>query len=144
MKLAKGPRPWSIGVYALISLVIGTWDLLEGLLHLDALVASLNRAAPQFFWTHDIAVVLISASFTIVLIPLSAIWLFASKLARIVITIFAVFPSHRYLWCSLGGGCWPCRSMVGLASIHCDLVCSRATLHAERITMAGNEGICSH
>ncbi len=86
MKLVRGPRPWSIHAFALLSLAIGIAELVEGLVVLD--VSHFQSSFPTIPWNRDWVIVYYSAMFSIVLIPLVAIWAFASRIARIIVTVF--------------------------------------------------------
>lgn len=86
MKRANGPRPWSIHAFALLTLSIGVVELVEGLVVLD--VSHFQSSFPAFAWNQDWVIVYYSAMFSIVLIPLVAIWLFASRVARVIVTVF--------------------------------------------------------
>ncbi len=90
MNLAKGPRPWSIKIFAAMLLIQGLWELAGGLLSLEDAVTVLAIAIPSLDWNRDLAIVALSANFTIVLIPVVAVWVFASRIARALLTLFAL------------------------------------------------------
>lgn len=90
MKIAQGPRPWSIRLFAFIICALGLSDLIIGLSDIDTQIAALTYDLPSIPWSRDLAIVWISALFTIVLIPVAAIWFRASKIARALVTIAAI------------------------------------------------------
>lgn len=82
MRLARGPRPLAIRVFAAAFLAAALLRLVRGLgdLSLSQLVYAVH--APWFAWSRDWTIVALSAEFTIALIPLVWIYLFAAPLAR--------------------------------------------------------------
>ena len=92
MRIAKGPRPWTIHLFAIGFAALGTVDLLSTLSNLEVTRENLQFDLPSIIWTQDMVIVLYSALFSIVLIPVAAVWLFASKIARILVTVMSVFP----------------------------------------------------
>ncbi len=90
MRLAKGPRPPSIKLFCALNLASGIFELVRGLLDLEYWVGALEGASPQYSWTTESAIVLNSAIFTIMLIPIIAIWFFASTFARSFVTVFSL------------------------------------------------------
>lgn len=81
MRLAQGPRPWSITLFALLFAGAAAVTLASSLMHLDRQVALLARDWPAIA-TRDGAIILASARCTISLIPVALIWLLASRAAR--------------------------------------------------------------
>lgn len=75
-------RPLTIHAFALIMLAIGLDGLIEGLGSIEDWVAQMTRDYPDFAWDEDAVIVLLSARFTIVCIPIAAIWVFANPFAR--------------------------------------------------------------
>ena len=90
MKVRKGRRPWPIAVYAIATLASGTFDYVRTLTDRGLLRLGLERALPMVAWNDDLLIVAASAIFSIVLIPLVAIWFFASRIARVIVTVMAV------------------------------------------------------
>ncbi|WP_296717662.1 hypothetical protein [Erythrobacter sp.] len=93
MKWRKGPRPWPIHLFAAIFLMAGAWELAYRL-------AVLHRFQMQLAGqtlSEDWIIVFFSARFTIVCIPVIAIWLFGSRVARWLITIMTVWATLTVL-----------------------------------------------
>ena len=82
MKLIRGPRPLAIRVFAAAFLAAALLRLARGLddLALSETVYAVN--VPWFAWDRDWTIVALSAEFTIALIPLMWIYLFAARFAR--------------------------------------------------------------
>lgn len=89
MKLAKGPRPWSIWVFAIITLLGASTKVIVALSDMSAAQIELENDPFDIHWNFDKVVIAVSAMFTIELIPAAAIWLFASKFARLLVTLVA-------------------------------------------------------
>lgn len=100
MKMVKGPRPAPIHAFALTVSALGLASLLDDLLHIDDVVEILAFDIPSIAWNRDLAIVFSSALFTIVMIPVVAIWCFASNVARILMTVMMV-PSALKLFGAL-------------------------------------------
>ncbi|MEO0870943.1 MAG: hypothetical protein AAFY19_03135 [Pseudomonadota bacterium] len=66
------------------------YNLVWGLLNTDAWVFELKRIVPEFDWNRDAVIVALSTRFTIVMIPVVAIWGFRSRIARILVTAMAI------------------------------------------------------
>lgn len=90
MKVARGPRPWSIWSFAVILTLYGLFNLVSGLTYLSEQEQLLRNQFPRIGWNADWVIVWVSAQFTIVLIPIIAIWVFASRFARIIVTVMAL------------------------------------------------------
>lgn len=90
MKIARGPRPWPINLFALVLLVIATLNLATALWDLPAQEEFLRSLGLGFDWNRDWAIVASSAWYTVELIPILLVWLFASRFARAFITAMAV------------------------------------------------------
>lgn len=90
MKIARGPRPWSIWAFGIILVLYGLFNLVSGLVELEAQQRLLNQQFPQFAWNTDWTIVWVSAQFTIVLIPVAAVCVFASPVARWLVTAMAL------------------------------------------------------
>lgn len=82
MKLARGPRPLAIRVFAAAFLAAAVLRLVRGLADLAMAQAVFAAHAPWFAWDRDWTIVTLSAEFTIALIPLAWIYLFAAPFAR--------------------------------------------------------------
>lgn len=82
MKLVRGPRPLAIRVFAAAFLAAAVLRLVRGLddLALSETILAVN--VPGFAWDRDWTIVALSAEFTIALIPLAWIYLFAAPFAR--------------------------------------------------------------
>jgi hypothetical protein len=82
MKLVRGPRPLAIRVFAAAFLAAAVLRLVRGLsdLALSETIFAVN--VPWFAWDRDWTIVALSAEFTIALIPLVWIYLFAAPFAR--------------------------------------------------------------
>ena len=97
MRIVRGPRPWSIRTYCGLNFASGAFELIKGLLELDEWVHLLAESMPFGTWTQDDAIVLNASLFTIVLIPLVAIWFFASKIARALVTAFNMLIAAMFV-----------------------------------------------
>lgn len=82
MKLIRGPRPLAIRVFAAAFLAAAVLRLVRGLNDLALSETILAVNAPWFAWDRDWTIVALSAEFTIALIPLTWIYLFAAPFAR--------------------------------------------------------------
>ncbi|MEO0590335.1 MAG: hypothetical protein AAFZ11_07205 [Pseudomonadota bacterium] len=90
MSAERGPRPWPIHAFAGILCVAATVKLVRGLLDVEAQTFALQRTYPTLEWNNDLAIVLMSADTTIILIPVVAVWMFRSRIARILVTVMAI------------------------------------------------------
>lgn len=97
MKWRKGPRPWPINAFAAILVFWGLWGLLGGLFDLPSVDLPSQIGAPGSKLEHDAKIIFLSANFTIVLIPVVAVWGLASHVARIIVTFFTL-PSWAILF----------------------------------------------
>ena len=82
MKLIRGPRPLAIRVFAAAFLAAAVLRLVRGLNDLALSETILAVNVPWFAWDRDWTIVALSAEFTIALIPLTWIYLFAAPFAR--------------------------------------------------------------
>lgn len=113
MKWRRGPRPWSIHLFAILFLAVAIVGLAGGLIRIDDYnYLPINPATGEAL-SRDEKIVFISAEFTIVCIPIVAIWLFGSRVARWIVTTFvllgAVFwisqmDEHYWAWVWEGRG----------------------------------------
>ncbi|MEM6585611.1 MAG: hypothetical protein AAF692_07635 [Pseudomonadota bacterium] len=88
-------RPWSIHAYALVALAVGLDAYIGALLDLGGWELAFEDMtadiAPRFAWTRDWTIVALSARFTIVCIPVAAIWIWGARFARTLVTLFTFF-----------------------------------------------------
>lgn len=82
MRLARGPRPLAIRVFAAAFLAAAVLRLVRGLGDLDHAQSVFAAHAAWFDWNRDWTIVTLSAELTIALIPLAWIYLFAAPFAR--------------------------------------------------------------
>lgn len=82
MKLMRGPRPLAIRVFAAAFLAAALLRLARGLSDLPLAETFYAVNVPWFVWNRDWTIVALSAEFTIALIPLAWIYLFAAPFAR--------------------------------------------------------------
>lgn len=82
MRLARGPRPLAIRVFAAAFLAAAVLRLVRGLGDLDHAQSVFAAHAAWFDWNRDWTISALSAEFTIALIPLAWIYLFAAPFAR--------------------------------------------------------------
>jgi hypothetical protein len=82
VKRARGPRPLAIRVFAAAFLAAAVLRLVRGLDNLALTQAVFAAHMPWVSWNRDWTIVTLSAEFTIALIPLVWIYLFAAPFAR--------------------------------------------------------------
>lgn len=82
MKVVSGPRPLAIRVFAAAFLAAATIRLGQGLADVELAALGLAIRLPWFSWDRDWTIVAVSAEFTIALIPIAWIYLFAAPFAR--------------------------------------------------------------
>jgi hypothetical protein len=82
MKIIRGPRPLAIRVFAAAFLAAAALRLAHGLADLPLVETILAAHVPWLAWDRDGTIVALSAEFTIALIPLVWIYLFAAPFAR--------------------------------------------------------------
>jgi hypothetical protein len=82
VRLARGPRPLAIRIFAAAFLAAALLRLVRGLDNLALSQVVFAAHAPWFAWNRDWTIVTLSAEFTIALIPLVWIYLFAAPFAR--------------------------------------------------------------
>ena len=81
MRLRRGPRPWSVSLFAGVLLAAASWNL----------IADLQPALAHPVEAERIAKVSkASARFCILAIPAAAIWLLGSRIARWFVTLAAI------------------------------------------------------
>lgn len=88
MRLARGPRPLAIRVFAAAFLAAALLRLVRGLGDLPLAETAYALHWPWFAWNRDWTIVALSAEFTIALIPLVWIYLFAAPFARWLVLCF--------------------------------------------------------
>ncbi len=89
MKIAKGPRPLSINLFAGILIALACWNLAVALFDLPAQQEFLASLGLGLEWNRDWTIITSSAWFTIELIPIALVWLVAAGFARWFITAMA-------------------------------------------------------
>ncbi|MCK0129678.1 hypothetical protein [Erythrobacter sp. F6033] len=89
MRIAKGPRPWSINLFAGILLILALWNLSVALFDLPAQEEFLRSLGLGLDWNRDWTIVTSSAWFTIELIPIALVWVAASRFARVFVGCMA-------------------------------------------------------
>lgn len=82
MRILRGPRPLAIRVFAAAFLTAALLRLVRGLDDLALSETVFAVHAPWFVWNRDWTIVALSAEFSIALIPLAWIYLFAAPFAR--------------------------------------------------------------
>ena len=90
MRIARGPRPFAINLFAAILLGLALVNLTVALFDLPAQEEFLKSLGLGFEWNRDWTIVASSAWFTIELIPIALVWLAASRFARWFIAAMAV------------------------------------------------------
>ena len=85
-------RPWSINGFALLFLGVGLWALIGGLNNIEGWLDQYRELVPQLPWNRDWVIVALSARFSIVCIPVIAIWGFQSVVARVLVSLFTLIP----------------------------------------------------
>ncbi len=90
MRLARGPRPWSIRLFAALFLLAGSWQLVDRLTR--PLMAQLvfEDRFPALSWTPEWVIVASFTEFTIALIPILWIYFLASGFARWFVVILGL------------------------------------------------------
>lgn len=83
-------RPWPVHAFAIGIGGFAIYNLVSGLLLIDPWISELNRTFPEIAWNRDSVIVALSTRFTIVMIPVVAIWGFGSRLARLLVAIMVV------------------------------------------------------
>lgn len=118
MRLAKGPRPWPIRLFAVLFAGAALATLANALLHVDQQAALLARDWPAVA-THNGAIVLAGTRFTIALIPVALVWLLASRTARwlvLAMTLGKLAALPQALAASSGLGAWDMVAPATLAA----------------------------
>jgi hypothetical protein len=97
MKPAAGPRPWSIRIACVLLLMIGSWTYWIGLRDLSTAQGVFIERFPWLSWDRDWTIVALSAEFTIALIPVTLIYVFARGIARWLVTVFGSIKIYALL-----------------------------------------------
>lgn len=90
MRLAQGPRPLPIRLFALLLLTQAIADCAEQMMHLADVEAMLATRLPQFAVSRDGAIISACVRLTIALVPVALVWLWASRLARWLVLVLAM------------------------------------------------------
>lgn len=98
MSKRAGSRPWSIHTFAGLFLVNGLWGLIGGILNIELWLAHYLSTFPSIAWNHDLVIVALSARFTIVCIPVVAIWGYASRIARWLVSVLTIGTALSAAW----------------------------------------------
>ncbi len=89
MRIARGPRPLSINLFAGILVSLACWNLAVALFDLPAQEEFLRSLGLGLDWNRDWTIVTSSAWFTIELIPIALVWLVAANFARWFVSVMA-------------------------------------------------------
>ena len=90
MRLAKGPRPWPVRLFALAFTAQALATFWHTITDLPQAQAALGASFPAVGFDRDLTIVATSAQLTIALIPVALIWFAASRLARWLVVAFAL------------------------------------------------------
>lgn len=99
-----GPRPWPVHLFAGLLLANGIWGLIGGLSNIDLWLDHYEYIFPAIEWDRDRVIIAMSARFTIVCIPVVAIWGFASRIARWLLSVFITASALIAAWEIIGAG----------------------------------------
>lgn len=91
--MRKGPRPLAINAFAVVLLGLATLNLTVALFDLPAQQEFLASLGMGLEWNRDWTIVTSSAWFTIELIPIALVWLFASRFARRFVLAMALLKT---------------------------------------------------
>jgi len=114
MKLRRGARPLAIRVFAAAFLAAAVLRLVRGLADLLLAALAYTAHAPWLPWDRDWTIVALSAEFTIALIPLVWIYLFAAPFARWLVLGMGAVRLAMLDWSALTG---PVLTAVAMASL---------------------------
>lgn len=93
MGRSRGTRPLGVHVFAATLLALAAWNLSAALWDLPRQEETLRSLGLGFEWNRDWTIVASSAWFTVELIPIAAVWLYASRFARGFITAMAALKA---------------------------------------------------
>ena len=91
MRLAKGPRPWTIWVFAAAFLGAALLNFVSQISNLETVQKVYELQMPWEGWSRDWTIVAVSARLSIALIPIALIVFSAVRFARWLVTALAVF-----------------------------------------------------
>lgn len=83
-------RPASITLFAVLFFAGALIAYIDGLRDLAAHQAYFAQYAPQWPWSRDWVIVMLSARLSIALIPIAMVWLSAVRFARWMVTVMAL------------------------------------------------------
>jgi len=89
MRAVRGKRPLPVNAFAAVLLGFATFNLAVALRDLPAQAEMLRSLGLGIEWNRDWTIVASSAWFTVELIPIAAVWLWASRFARNFVTAMA-------------------------------------------------------
>lgn len=90
MRIVPGPRPLTIRVFAAAFLTSAIIAYIDGLWNIPAQLAMFRTNVPDFAWSDDAVIVVLSARLSIALIPIALVWLLASNFARWMVTVLGL------------------------------------------------------
>lgn len=90
MRVAKGPRPWTIQLFALAFLSGAVIAFLDGFWDIPAQQAFFETRVPELNWSEDAIIVMLSARLSIACIPVVLVWVFSSRIARWLVTFMGL------------------------------------------------------
>lgn len=90
MKIRKGPRPLTIHLFAAAFLASAVIAYLGGLWGIEKQMALFEANVPELDWSEDAVIVILSARLSIAFIPVALVWLFASRVARWLVTVLGL------------------------------------------------------
>lgn len=85
MTLVKGPRPWPIWVFAIYTIANAILMLLDSLANVAEEARKFEGILGGAISAADASIIFASALFSIRLIPLALVWIYASNIARLLI-----------------------------------------------------------
>jgi len=145
VKLARGPRPRPIRLFAALFLVQAMIGFLNQIMRVDAIQAVLSAGIPFIAFDRDLTIVAICVRLTIAIIPVALVWFLASRVARWLVVVFTLAKAAAVpgeLASSAGGEpvSWPWLATLALSLIGAPLLFTRASarwfgrkpLHARR------------
>lgn len=103
MRIARGPRPWTIWAFTVSILVLAAFKLGFSLADLPLIQIKYELQFPWIEWDRNLSIVASFTELTIALIPLVWITLFAARFARWFILCFGIWTMLSAL-ASLWGG----------------------------------------
>ena len=115
MRIAKGPRPWSIRLFALAFLLVAFLGLANGLIDWSFELPRWQSRIGWIEWTYESVVVAEFTEFTIALIPIVWIYVFAAARARWIVLVFSLLKLSMLWWAisnAFGGAGLPAPAAV--------------------------------